>query len=176
MQLYITNLLADLHGKTPSPSLKSSAQCSPPVRWNVSHCPEFHEPPSNLPTLEMEKKAIKKDDNCKLEDMFSFEITSHITPPTYRFRDRRGEWILYKDLKDYTKKYCQGKVDIRTKGDLLELKKSEFIKNSQCTLLDRRKTEVRFHAREQEDIVILVKLDEFVRKKIFNSEVIQVVK
>ena len=127
-----------------------------------------------LPSLEQEKK-MKEEEKLDLENMFSFEVTSHMIPPTYQFRDRPGEWVLYRDLKDYTKKYCQGKVDIRTKGDLIELKKSEFLKNSHCSLLDRRTVEVRFHAREQEDIVILVKVDKFVRK-IFNSEVIHVPK
>ena len=102
-------------------------------------------------------------------------MTSHPLPATYQFRDRPGDWVLYRDLKDYTKKYCQGKVDIRTKGDLLELKKSEFLKTSHCSLLDRRAVEVRFHSREEEDIVILVKVDKFVRK-IFNSEVVSVAK
>lgn len=175
MQLYMTNLLADLHGKAPGPSMRSNATtCSPPVRWSVSHCKEFHEPDPMLPSLEQEKK-MKEEEKLDLENMFSFEITSHMIPPTYQFRDRPGEWVLYRDLKDYTKKYCQGKVDIRTKGDLIELKKSEFLKNSHCSLLDRRTIEVRFHAREQEDIVILVKVDKFVRK-IFNSEVIHVPK
>eukprot|EP00092_Neocalanus_flemingeri_P015678 GFUD01016972.1.p1 GENE.GFUD01016972.1~~GFUD01016972.1.p1 ORF type:complete len:2025 (+),score=728.26 GFUD01016972.1:126-6200(+) len=171
MQLYITNLLADLHGKTPAPAMRSStSSCSPPVRWNVSHCPDFHQPGPSLPSLEKEKVSASKKN---LEDMFSFELTSHPLPATYQFRDRAGEWVLYRDLKDYTKKYCQGKVDVRTKGELLELKKSEFLKTSHCTLLDRRALEVRFHAREQEDIVILVKVDKFVRK-IFNSEVTHV--
>ena len=175
MQLYMTNLLADLHGKAPGPSMRSNATtCSPPVRWSVSHCKEFHEPDPMLPSLEQEKK-MKEEEKLDLENMFSFEVTSHMIPPTYQFRDRPGEWVLYRDLKDYTKKYCQGKVDIRTKGDLIELKKSEFLKNSHCSLLDRRTIEVRFHAREQEDIVILVKVDKFVRK-IFNSEVIHVPK
>ena len=174
MQLYITNLLADLHGKTPALSMRSSATCPPPVRWNVSHYPEFHQPDPKMPSLEQEQEAAVKN-RINVEDMFSFEVTSHPLPPTYKFRDRPCDWVLYRDLKDYTKKYCQGKVDIRTKGDLLELKKSEFLKNSHCSLLDRRAVEVRFHAREQEDIVILVKVDKFVRK-IFNSEVIHVAK
>lgn len=174
MQLYMTNLLADLHGKIPAPSMRSSATCPPPVRWNVSHCPEFHQPDPSLPTLEQEKAAAAK--NKKIDDMFSFEVTSHPLPTTYKFRDRSGEWVLYRDLKDYTKKYCSKKEDIRSKGDLLELKKSEFLKHSHCNLLDRRPVEVRFHARDdREDIVILVKVDKFVRK-IFNSEVIHVAK
>lgn len=174
MQLYITNLLADLHGKTPALSMRSSVTCPPPVRWNVSHYPEFHQPDPKMPSLEQEQEAAVKS-RSNVEDMFSFEVTSHPLPPTYKFRDRPCDWVLYRDLKDYTKKYCQGKVDIRTKGDLLELKKSEFLKHSHCSLLDRRAVEVRFHAREQEDIVILVKVDKFVRK-IFNSEVIHVAK
>lgn len=174
MQLYITNLLADLHGKIPAPAMRSTAIFSPPVRWAVSHCPEFHQPDPKMLSLEQEKEVLAKSRN-NIENMFSFEVTSHPQPATYKFRDRSGDWVLYRDLKDYTKKYCSGKVDIRTKGDLLELKKSEFLKNSHCSLLDRRAVEVRFHAREQEDIVILVKVDKFVRK-IFNSEVIHVAK
>jgi len=170
MQLYITNLLADLHGKTPAPAMRSNTTCSPPVRWNVSDYPDFHQPGPNILTLEQEREAVNKN---KVEDMFSFEATSHPLPPTYQFRDRPGDWVLYRDLKDYTKKYCPGKVDVRTKGDLLELKKSEFLRTSHCSLLDRKAVEVRFHAREQEDIVILVKVDKFVRK-IFNSEVVMV--
>ena len=174
MQLYMTNLLADLHGKIPAPSMRSSSTCPPPVRWNVSHCPEFHQPDPSLPTLEEEKAAAAK--SRKNDDMFSFEVTSHPLPTTYKFRDRSGEWVLYRDLKDYTKKYCSKKEDIRSKGDLLELKKSEFLKHSHCNLLDRRGVEVRFHARDnREDIVILVRVDKFVRK-IFNSEVIHVAK
>lgn len=175
MQLYMTNLLADLHGKAPAPSMRFSAICPPPVRWNVSHCPEFHQPDPNLPTLEQEKEVAAKS-RAKMDDMFSFEVSSHPLPTTYKFRDRSGEWVLYRDLKDYTKKYCSKREDIRSKGDLLELKKSEFLRNSHCNLLDRRSVEVRFHAREdREDIVILVRVDKFVRK-IFNSEVINVAK
>merc|ERR1712013_350741 len=171
--LSMTNLLADLHGKIPAPSMRSSSTCPPPVRWNVSHCPEFHQPDPSLPTLEEEKAAAAK--SRKNDDMFSFEVTSHPLPTTYKFRDRSGEWVLYRDLKDYTKKYCSKKEDIRSKGDLLELKKSEFLKHSHCNLLDRRGVEVRFHARDnREDIVILVRVDKFVRK-IFNSKVIHVV-
>ena len=60
MQLYVTNLLADLHGKTPAPAMRSSTSCSPPVRWNVSHCPEFHQPGPGILSLEDEKKAASK--------------------------------------------------------------------------------------------------------------------
>ena len=67
MQLYVTNLLADLHGKTPAPAMRSSTSCSPPVRWNVSHCPEFHQPGPGILSLEDEKKAASKSN---IEDQY----------------------------------------------------------------------------------------------------------
>ena len=49
MQLYFTNILADLHGKVPTRA-KSESTFSTSVltRWNVSHSPEFHLPPPHL--------------------------------------------------------------------------------------------------------------------------------
>ena len=100
-------------------------------------------------------------------------MSSHLLPVFYQFKDREGEWILYRDLKDYTKKYCHSKEDIRKKGVLIEVKKSDFLKNSHCCELDRSRVEVRFHERVTEDIVILVKVDKFIRK-ILNCEVVEV--
>ena len=88
-------------------------------------------------------------------------------------KDREGEWILYRDIKDYTKKYGTGREDIRKKGDLIEVKKSDFLKNSHCQEMDKKKVEVRFHERSTEDIVILVKVDKFIRK-VLNCEITEV--
>ena len=81
--------------------------------------------------------------------------------------------MLYKDLKDYTKKYCQGKEDIRKKGQLVEMRQSEFLKNSHCKELDRSKLDVKLHDREQQNVVVLVKVDKYTRK-ILNTDTIEV--
>lgn len=169
MQQYFTNILADLHGKVP-PRAKSDTMFSTTKlsRWNVSHCPEFHTPPSGLLTLNQEKKIKHKKKNA-----FIFEASSHMLPTFFKFKDREGEWILYRDIKDYTKKYGTGREDIRKKGDLIEVKKSDFLKNSHCQEMDKKKVEVRFHERSTEDIVILVKVDKFIRK-VLNCEITEV--
>ena len=117
----------------------------------------------------IDAKKPAKDD---LDSMFTFECSSHPLPATYQLLDRPGEWVLYEDLKEFTKKRSNSKFDIRSKGDLIEMKKSEFIKSSHYCLLDRRPLEICYH---EEDIVILVKIDKFVRK-IFNSELVHIPK
>lgn len=170
MRRYLTNLLADLHGKVPV-AVRGSRPVAPITaqRWNVSHDLDFHQPPACLPSLEQELAESRPTAG----ETFSFEMSAAPLPPTYQLRDRAGQWVLYRDMKDYTKKYCSSRVDVRTKGKLIELKKSEFLRNSHCSLLDRRSTEVRFHEREEEDIVILVKVDNYVRN-IFNTEIVDV--
>ena len=169
MQQYFTNMLADLHGKVPTRAKSDTTLASTKVsRWNVSHCPEFYTPPATM-IAKLEKPVIKK----KKSDVFKFEMSTHLMPTFYQLKDREGDWVLYKDLKDYIKKYCHRNEDIRKKGELIEMKKSEFLKNSHCCELDRSKVEVRFHERSSEDIIILAKVDKFIRK-VLNSDVIEV--
>ena len=169
MQLYFTNLLTDLHGKVPTRAKNESTFSTTKLtRWNISHCPEFFTPPPNLPSLTHDAKVKRK--KC---DLISFECSTHLLPPFYQLKDKEGDWVLYRDLKDYTKKYCHGKEDIRKKGNLLEMKQSDFLRNSHCKELDRSKVEVRFHDREQENIVVLVKVDKYTRK-ILNTDTIEV--
>ena len=170
MQQYFTNILADLHGKVPT-CTKAEAKFSTTklARWNVSHCPEFFTPPSNLADSETERNIKRKSSS----DVIGFECSSQMLPVFYQLKDREGDWILYRDLRDHTKKTGHGKEDIRKKGKLIELKKSEFLKNGHCKELSRNKIEVRFHERETEDIVILVKVDKYI-KKILNIDTIEV--
>lgn len=181
LQPYFANILADLHGKLPGkPGQQTTVS---PVRWNVSHSPDFHDPNhpesgldlNNLRASSSSAIETKKPAKDDLDAMFTFECSSHPLPATYQLLDRPGEWVLYKDLKEFTKKRSGSKFDIRSKGDLIEMKKSEFIKTSHSCLLDRRPLEIRYHERTEEDIVILVKIDKFVRK-IFNSELVHIPK
>jgi len=175
---YLGNLLSDLHGRPQTVrNPVSGTSTINPGRWNVSHALDFHDPkhPESGIKNTFEKDIPGEKDKCQNIDNFIFEMSSLPLPPTYQLLERPGEWVLYKDLKEFSKKKAGGKYDIRTKGDLIELKKSEFIKTSHCSLLDRRYTQVRYHERPEEDIVILVKIDKFVRK-IFNSELVQVPK
>ena len=169
MQQYFTNMLADLHGKVP-PRAKSDTKFSTTQlsRWNVTHCPSFHTPPSGLLTLNQERKAYHRK-----KEAFMFEATSQMMPTFFKFKDREGEWILYRDIRDYSKRSGTCHEDIRKKGKLIEMKKSDFLKHSHCQELDKRKVEVRFHERSTEDIVILVKVDKLIRK-VLDSNITEV--
>ena len=102
-----------------------------------------------------------------------FDASSQVMPISFKFKDREGEWMLYRDIRDYSKKSGTCHEDIRKKGKLIEMKKSDFLKHSHCQELDKRKVEVRFHERSTEDIVILVKVDKFIRK-VLNSNITEV--
>ena len=171
MQLYFTNILADLHGKVPTRA-KSESTFSTSVlkRWNVSHAPEFHLPPQHLfvkpePTKQRQRKEEEK---IIFE---AFESPEAMVPPVFQLKEREGEWLLYKDLKDFSRKHCNNKPDIKSKGTLLDMKKAEFLRLSHCKQLARSKVDVRFQQKEEEEgMITLVKLDKFVRK-ILNMEV-----
>lgn len=164
MKQYLYNILADLHGKPPT-----VRGTPPPVyRWNVSHHPEFHDP-----RLDPRMSETVEDTNEAELDEFIFEVSSQPLPTEFQFRDRDGDFVLYRELKEFAKKYGHHKGDIKTKCYIIELKKSEFLKTSHCRQLDRRSLEVKFHERTGEDTIILVKVDKFVRK-ILNAERISV--
>lgn len=169
MQQFFTNIMADLHGKVP-PRAKSDTRFSTTQlsRWNVTHCSTFHTPPSGLLNLNQEEKMhhIKKE-------AFMFEASSHIMPTLFKLKDQDGEWILYRDIRDHTKRCGMYHEDIRKKGKLIEMKKSDFLKHSHCLEMDQKKVEVRFHERSTEDIVILVKADKFIRQ-VLNSNITEV--
>ena len=169
MQQFFTNIMADLHGKVP-PRAKSDTRFSTTQlsRWNVTHCSTFHTPPSGLLTLNQEGKMhhMKKE-------AFMFEASSHIMPTLFKLKDQDGEWILYRDIRDHTKRRGMYHEDIRKKGKLIEMKKSDFLKQSHCLEMDQKKVEVRFHERSTEDIVILVKADKFIRQ-VLNSNITEV--
>ena len=162
MQLYFTNILADLHGKVPTRAkTESTFSTSVLLRWNVSHSPDFHLPPENLFLKQQPRKARQKRE----DEMFSFEAFETLeamTPPFFQLKEHEGDWLLYKDLKDYSRKHCSEKHDIRSKGILLEMKKTEFLKNSHCKQLERAGLEMKYQ--EKDDEVTLVKVDKFVRK------------
>jgi len=164
MKKYLVNILADLHGKVPN-----VRGVVPLVeRWNVSHAPEFYDPSLDPRISEpFEKKEVESGEN------FMFEVSSHPLPTEFLLLDREGSFVLYRELKEFAKKFGHHKGDIKTKCYIIEMKKSEFLKTSRCTLLDRREVEVKYHVREEEDTIILVKVDKFV-KKILNSEMISV--
>ena len=102
-----------------------------------------------------------------------FDASSQVMPISFKLKDREGEWMLYRDIRDYSKRSGTCHEDIRKKGKLIEMKKSDFLKHSHCQELDKRKVEVRFHERSTEDIVILVKIDKFIRK-VINSNITEV--
>jgi hypothetical protein len=107
------------------------------------------------------------------EDCFVFESASQPLPSLFRFSDRPGEFVVYRELKDLAKKTGHHKADIRTRCDFIEVKKSDFLRTSHCRDLDRRHLAVRYHEREEEDTLILVRVDKFVRK-IFHAEYVAV--
>ena len=162
MQLYFTNILADLHGKVPTRA-KSESTYSTSVltRWNVSHCPEFHLPPQHLFVKNSKGRPKKEEEIFTFE---AFEAPEAMEPAFFQLKEKEGDWLLYKDLKDYSRKHCSSKQDIKSKGTLLEMKKTEFLRSSHCKQLDRGGVEVRYQEIDDEDSVTLVKVDKFVRK------------
>jgi len=164
MQLYFTNILADLHGKVPTRA-KSESTYSTSVlsRWNVSHSPDFHLPPDSLFVKQQHSKGRQK----KEEEIITFEAfdaPAAMVPSFFQLKDKEGEWLLYKDLKDFSRKHCNSKHDIKSKGTLLEMKKTEFLRSSHCKQLARAGIEVCYDKKDDEDGVTLVKVDKFVRK------------
>ena len=188
MQQYLTNLLADLHGKPPPVPRGSIAAPQKVTRWNVSHHPEFHEPDqdpkyaaaaatavASTSSAAADKDEVDGDDETSddLDDLM-FEVSSHPLPTEFQFLDREGDFVMYRELKDFAKKFGHHKSDIREKCYIIELKKSEFLRTARCKAIDRKiNLEVKFHEREGEDSIILVRVDKFVRK-IYNSERVSV--
>lgn len=173
MKHYLYNILADLAGNPPKVRGVLPENAKPASRWNVSHRPDFHHPPESLEVSGTSVAASGMSSNISDDnDNLLFEVTSHATPNYFQFRDREGVYVLYRDLKEYVRKYCT-KTDIRAKGDLLELGKTEFLKQSHCAMLDRRnltiKTEKDEKDSSKEEAVLLVKVDKFV-KKLLNME------
>ena len=164
MRDYLCNLIADLQGKVPG--LRSKVTV-PVRRWNVSHARDFHDP--NHP-----ESGLAMDDICKSQpqEEFVFEMTNHILPPTYQLADRLGHWVILKDLKDHAKKTGQSKLasDLKNKGELVEMKKADFIKSGHSSALDRRSIEVRSTGKDPDEMVTLAKVDQVVKKILQLSE------
>jgi hypothetical protein len=179
MRLYLVNLLADLHGRPPSTRGAAGAQVT---RWSVSHAPHFHDPdrdPRYAATIAAEEAAAAASAAAAVspteeeDDCFVFEASSLPLPTVFQFSDRSGEFVVYRELKELAKKTGHHKADIRTRCDFIEVKKSDFLRTSHCRELDRRSLAVRYHEREEEDTLILVRVDKFVRK-IFQAEYVSV--
>ena len=182
MRRYLVNLLADLHGRPPNTRGSGPA---PVHRWSVAHSPQFHDPSLDLrhsSALAAEEAADKDDSPSAItgndhlgdeEDCFVFEAASQPLPTVFQFADRVGEFVVYRELKDLAKKTGHHKADIRTRCDFIEVKKSDFLRTAHCRDLDRRSLAVRYHEREEEDTLILVRVDKFVRK-IFHAEYVSV--
>ena len=163
MKKYLVNILADLHGK--APNVRGIA---PPVeRWNVSHAPEFYDASLDPRISESFGREPEEED----VDSLVFEVSSHPLPTEYQLIGREGTFVLYRELKEFAKRFGHHKADIKNKCYIIEMKKSEFLKTSRCCQLDRREVEVVYHVREEEDTIILVKVDKFLRK-IFNAEIV----
>ena len=174
MKQYLFNILADLHGK--APNVRGIAPAV--VRWNVSNDPEFHDPRLDARLAESlkaeaEEEAVVTNSSKSDLDEFVFEVSSVPLPAEFQLSDREGDFVLYRELKEFAKKSGYHKGDIKTKCYIIELKKSEFLRTSHCRQVDRRELEIKYHEREQEDTIILVKVDKFVRR-ILNAERISV--
>jgi len=164
MQLYFINILADLQGKVPTRA-KSESTFSTSVlsRWNVSHSPEFHLPPEHLFVKQQKINSRQKREE-EIITFEAFETPEAMTPPFFQLKETEGDWLLYTDLKEFSRKHCNNKHDIRSKGNLLEMKKAEFLRSSHCKQLDRAGLEVRYQEKEDEESVTLVKVDKYIRK------------
>lgn len=196
MRAYLVNLLADLHGRPPTSSTRSSSgggPMPPVVRWSVSHVTQFHDP--TLDTRHAAGLAAEEainfggdgdgtssftsirltasDETDDGSNCFVFEASSHPLPSTFQFSDRAGEFVVYRELKELAKKTGHHKADIRTRCDFIEVKKSDFLRTAHCRELDRRSLAVRYHEREEEDTLILVRVDKYVRR-IFRAEYVSV--
>lgn len=110
MRLYLSSILADLHGKEGK-------------RWNVSHDQDFVLPPdlSN-------KEEEESDDD---DDDFIFEVSSQPLPPHFKFPDREGHYVLVSDLKQ--------KPDPK-KMEVIEMTWDDFSRTSKCCLLGQNKS------------------------------------
>ena len=190
MQHYLTNLLADLHGKPPPPARGAFAALAVPqavTRWNVTNHTEFHQPEKDpkylslCPALQddvdgptpVADQDEEEDSLGELGDMM-FEVSLHPLPTEFQFQDREGDFVMYRELKEFAKKFGHHKSDIREKCYIIEIKKSDFLRTARCKSIDRKiNLEVKFHEREGEDSIILVRVDKFVRK-IYNSESINI--
>ena len=170
MRDYLCNLIADLQGKVPG--LRSKVTV-PVRRWNVSHATDFHNP--NHPESGLSMNGISTPE-CQAasrpQEEFVFEMTNHILPPTYQLADRLGHWVILKDLKEHAKKTGQSKLasDLKNKGELVEMKKADFIKSGHSSALDRSSIEVRSTGKEPDEVVTLAKVDSVVKKILQLSE------
>jgi hypothetical protein len=190
MRLYLVNLLADLHGRPPTNSRGAALPPAPVQRWSVAHAPEFHDPardPRLAAALAAEEAAIGEgnaavatgkrsgdaSDADEEVDCFIFEAASQPLPTVFQFADRGGEFVVYRELKDLAKRAGHHKADIRTRCDFIEVKKSDFLRTAHCRELDRRSLAVRYHEREEEDTLILVRVDKYVRR-IFRAEYVSI--
>lgn len=99
-----------------------------------------------------------------------FEVSSNGMPTFFKLKDREGEWIL---LKDMIKRNGSCYEDIQKKGKLIEMKKSDFLKQSHCQDMDKKHFWVGIYELSSEDTVVLVKIDKFTRK-VLNSNIIEV--
>lgn len=172
MRDYLCNLIADLQGKVPG--LRSKVTV-PVRRWNVSHARDFHDP--NHPESGLSMDGISTPESVcssisRPQEEFVFEMTNHIMPPTYQLADRLGHWVILKDLKEHAKKTGQSKLasDLKNKGELVEMKKADFIKSGHSSVLDRRSIEVRSTGKEPDELVTLAKVDSVVKKILQLSE------
>ena len=181
MQQYLTNLLADLHGKPPPPPRGCLTSELPPYqqvkRWNVSHRPDFHVPEQDPKFTASSTSPVvdegEQSDEGLLGELF-MEVSSHPLPTEFQFTDREGDFVMYRELKDFAKKFGHHKSDIREKCYIIELKKSDFLRTARCKAIDKRiHLEVKYHEREGEDSIILVRVDKYVRK-IYNCEKVSV--
>ena len=168
MRDYLCNLIADLQGRVPG--LRSKVAV-PVRRWNVSHAPDFHDPNHPESGLVMEADILPKSEH--LQDLV-FEMSNHILPPFYQLADRLGHWAILKDVKEHAKKTSQTRLasDLKNKGELLEIKKSELLRTGHSSLLDRAALEVRGQGKDAEEVVTMVKVDTVV-KKILQVEEVQ---
>jgi hypothetical protein len=185
MRRYLVNLLADLHGRPPNSTRAGGGGSLPPppapvCRWSVAHAPEFHDPardPRMAAALAAEEAEIGTGGSATFskrpegetsdadeEDCIVFEAASQPLPTVFQFADRSGEFVVYRELKELAKRTGHHKADIRTRCDFIEVKRSDFLRTAHCRELDRRSLAVRYHEREEEDTLILVRLDKYVRR------------
>ena len=175
MKRYMYNILADLHGRPPAVRGTRQDQARPAERWNVSHRPDFHDPEQDsryVESMELMKAAKRREGEEEEGGLreFTFEVSNHPLPDTFQFLDRDGEYVLYNDLKEFAKKHGHGRVDIRAKGQLLDLPVCEFMKTSHSAMLDRRHVRC---PKDSKENIVLVKVDKFV-KKILNVDTVLV--
>ena len=138
MKKYLTAILADLHGKDGQ-------------RWNVSHDAEFYLPPKEFEEEDIAANEAKNEDIDNLDE-FGFECSAQPQPPTFKFLDKKGQYVLISDLKnkfDPKKAACE----------VLEMPAEEFHKSAICTLLGYEKPIV-----QEDSKVKLVMFNDAVKK------------